>query len=218
VTEYHHSAHAVWDIKYRLIWITKYRYTVLRGEVAERARDLLRQICAAREVRIIRGRCRRTTSTFGGRAAAVGAGEARAISEGALVADVARGLSALAQAVRGPASVGARVLLRDGGRGRRKDGDGIHRVTEMGPGRRRIQSRSAQRALSRLSAGAASGGFSREPTFSRNRSLSPFRRSCFQPIGTTSRKCDSAQRSNRTRSAHIFHAPAVHRVSSYRRS
>ena len=32
-------------------WITKYRYKVLRGEVAERARDLLRQISAAREVR-----------------------------------------------------------------------------------------------------------------------------------------------------------------------
>src|SRR5207247_3157464 len=55
VSEYQHSAHAVWDIKYHLVWITKYRYKVLRGEVAERARDLLRQICAAREVRIIRG-------------------------------------------------------------------------------------------------------------------------------------------------------------------
>ena len=53
--EYHHSGHAVWDIKYHLIWITKYRYRVLVGEVGERARDLLRQICAAREVRIIRG-------------------------------------------------------------------------------------------------------------------------------------------------------------------
>jgi putative transposase len=55
VTEYHHSAHAVWDIKYHLVWITKYRYKVLRGEVGERARELLRQICAAREVRILRG-------------------------------------------------------------------------------------------------------------------------------------------------------------------
>ena len=55
MTEYRHSAHAVWDIKYHLVWITKYRYKVLRGEVAERARDLLRQICQAREVVIIRG-------------------------------------------------------------------------------------------------------------------------------------------------------------------
>ena len=41
--EYHHSAHAVWDIKYHVVWIKKYRYKVLRGEVVERARDLLRQ-------------------------------------------------------------------------------------------------------------------------------------------------------------------------------
>ena len=55
MVEYRHSAHAVWDIKYHLVWITKYRYKVLRGEVAERARDLLRQICQAREVVIIGG-------------------------------------------------------------------------------------------------------------------------------------------------------------------
>ena len=42
MAEYRHSAHAVWDIKYHLVWITKYRYKVLRGEVAERARDLRR--------------------------------------------------------------------------------------------------------------------------------------------------------------------------------
>jgi len=32
----------VWDIEYHLVWIAKYRYKVLRGGVAERARDLLR--------------------------------------------------------------------------------------------------------------------------------------------------------------------------------
>jgi putative transposase len=49
------SAHAIYDIKYHLIWITKYRYKVLRGRIAERARDLIRQICNSREVVIIRG-------------------------------------------------------------------------------------------------------------------------------------------------------------------
>src|SRR5437763_15723599 len=53
--EYRHSGHAVCDIKYHLVWITKYRYKILRGEVAERARDLIRQICHAREVVIVRG-------------------------------------------------------------------------------------------------------------------------------------------------------------------
>ena len=53
MTEYRQSGHAVWDIKYHLVWITKYRYKILHGEVGERARDLLRQICAAREVRML---------------------------------------------------------------------------------------------------------------------------------------------------------------------
>jgi REP-associated tyrosine transposase len=53
--EYRFSGHAVWDIKYHLIWITKYRYKILRGEVAERAREVIRQVCQAREVSIIRG-------------------------------------------------------------------------------------------------------------------------------------------------------------------
>jgi putative transposase len=55
MAEYRHGAHAVYDIKYHLIWITKYRYKVLRGRVAERARDVIREICDAREVVIIRG-------------------------------------------------------------------------------------------------------------------------------------------------------------------
>ena len=43
MVEYRKSAHAVWDVKYHLIWVTKYRYKMLRGEVAERTRDLIRQ-------------------------------------------------------------------------------------------------------------------------------------------------------------------------------
>ena len=55
MTEYRHSAHAVFDLKYHMIWCTKYQYKILRGRVAERARDLIRQICQARDVVIIRG-------------------------------------------------------------------------------------------------------------------------------------------------------------------
>ncbi len=55
MVDYRHSAHAVFDLKYHVVWTTKYRYKILRGDVAERARDLIRQICAAREVTIIRG-------------------------------------------------------------------------------------------------------------------------------------------------------------------
>ena len=55
MVEYRKSAHAVFDIKYHVVWITKYRYKILRGRVAERARDLIRQICEAREIVIVRG-------------------------------------------------------------------------------------------------------------------------------------------------------------------
>ena len=114
MSEYHQSAHAVWDIKYHLVWITKYQYKVLRGEVAERARDLLREICAAREVRHrSRGGVAGPRPYVGGGAAAVGAGEAGAVPEGAVVPDVAAGLSTPAQAVLGTTFVGSRVLLRD---------------------------------------------------------------------------------------------------------
>jgi REP element-mobilizing transposase RayT len=55
MAEYRHSAHAVFDLKYHIVWCTKYRKKVLRGRIAERARDLIRQICAARDVVIVRG-------------------------------------------------------------------------------------------------------------------------------------------------------------------
>jgi putative transposase len=55
MVEYRHNAHARFDLKYHVIWITKYRYKVLKGRVAERARDLIRQTCHARGVEIVRG-------------------------------------------------------------------------------------------------------------------------------------------------------------------
>jgi putative transposase len=55
MVEYRKSAHTVWDVKYHIAWITKYRYKVLRGEIAVKARDLLRQICQSRDVVIVQG-------------------------------------------------------------------------------------------------------------------------------------------------------------------
>jgi len=52
---YRKSSHTVYDIKYHLVWITKYRKPVLRGEIAERARDLIREICKAKDVEILKG-------------------------------------------------------------------------------------------------------------------------------------------------------------------
>ena len=55
MAEYRHSAHAVYDLKYHVVWCTKYRYKIMRGRVAERARDLIRQTCESRDVVIVRG-------------------------------------------------------------------------------------------------------------------------------------------------------------------
>ena len=55
MAEYRHTARATFDLKYHVIWITKYRYKILRGRIAERACDLIRRVCQARDVVIIRG-------------------------------------------------------------------------------------------------------------------------------------------------------------------
>ena len=55
MVDYRKGGHTLYDIKYHLVWITKYRYPVLRGDIALRARDLIREICQSREVLIIRG-------------------------------------------------------------------------------------------------------------------------------------------------------------------
>jgi len=55
MTEYRHSAHAVYDLKYHVVWCTKYRLQDHAGRVAERARDLIRQTCESRDVVMVRG-------------------------------------------------------------------------------------------------------------------------------------------------------------------
>ena len=52
---YRKTSHAVYDIKYHVVWITKYRKKVLRGEIALRLRELVRQTCATLDVEIIQG-------------------------------------------------------------------------------------------------------------------------------------------------------------------
>ena len=53
--EYRTGSHSVYDIQYHVVWVTKYRYKVLGGEIALRARDIIRQACMAREIRILKG-------------------------------------------------------------------------------------------------------------------------------------------------------------------
>jgi putative transposase len=55
VKDYRKGAHTVYDIKYHVVWVTKYRYKVLCGEIALRARDLIREICMQRDIVILQG-------------------------------------------------------------------------------------------------------------------------------------------------------------------
>ena len=52
---YRTGAHTTYDLKYHLIWCTKYRYRILTGEVAHRVRELIREICTANYVTILSG-------------------------------------------------------------------------------------------------------------------------------------------------------------------
>lgn len=52
---YRKGAHTVFDCKYHIVWVTKYRYTVLTGEIGLRLRELVRQICLKNRVQILKG-------------------------------------------------------------------------------------------------------------------------------------------------------------------
>ena len=53
--EYNKGSHAVYDIKYHVIGVIKYRYKVLNKQIASRLRELIRQGCEVRQITIIRG-------------------------------------------------------------------------------------------------------------------------------------------------------------------
>ena len=53
--EYRKTSHAIYDIKYHLVWITKYRKAILRGDIGLRLRELIRQTCTTLDVKIEKG-------------------------------------------------------------------------------------------------------------------------------------------------------------------
>ena len=52
---YRHGAHTVFEIHLHLVWTTKYRKPVMRGDVGLRVREVIRQVCRAEEVDILKG-------------------------------------------------------------------------------------------------------------------------------------------------------------------
>ena len=53
--DYRHGSHTKFKIEYHFVWVTKYRYQVLQGDIAFRVRELVRQTCERFEIQILRG-------------------------------------------------------------------------------------------------------------------------------------------------------------------
>jgi putative transposase len=51
MAEYNRGSHTVYDIKYHIVWITKYRYEILTKQIGE----LLIQGCESRGITIVEG-------------------------------------------------------------------------------------------------------------------------------------------------------------------
>ena len=47
--------HTVSRLTVHLVWVTKYRYKVLKGEIQKRCRELMIQVCDAEDIRILKG-------------------------------------------------------------------------------------------------------------------------------------------------------------------
>ena len=52
---YKSGGHTIWDCKYHIVWTTKYRYSVLSGDVGYRCRELLREIALSKDMQIHAG-------------------------------------------------------------------------------------------------------------------------------------------------------------------
>jgi putative transposase len=54
-SDFRRGPHTTDEIHLHLVWVMKYRRPVLRGEVGERLRELIRELCAAGDVSILKG-------------------------------------------------------------------------------------------------------------------------------------------------------------------
>jgi len=55
MVEQRRGNHTITRLTVHLVWVTKYRYQVLKGEIQQRCRELIMQICDTEDVRILPG-------------------------------------------------------------------------------------------------------------------------------------------------------------------
>jgi putative transposase len=56
--QYRTGSHTIYQCHYHFLFIPKYRKPILRGEVGERLRDLIREVCKAYDIEILKGHIR----------------------------------------------------------------------------------------------------------------------------------------------------------------
>ena len=55
MAEYRRNSHSISNLSCHIVWATKYRYHILKGDLQHRCRDLLIQICDSENVQILKG-------------------------------------------------------------------------------------------------------------------------------------------------------------------
>ena len=159
--QYRKASHCVYDLKYHLVWITKYRKPVLGKEVGSRVRELIRMICASLDVEIVKGNIRRDHVHL-----LVSVPPTLAVSrlvqrmKGLTSRKLLHGKPRIKQSILGEASMGPRVLRGQHRERERRNDRALHRESRgpgAGPGCR-LQSRAVM---------SAPVGFSRRAQFPR---------------------------------------------------
>ena len=52
---YRKGAHSIFKLEAHIVWVTKYRYKILKGKIAIETRDLIRRICAENDTSVLSG-------------------------------------------------------------------------------------------------------------------------------------------------------------------
>jgi len=55
MNNFYKLAHAVWQCKYHIVWCRKYRFRILKGEIGQSVRDIIRQLCEWKKITILEG-------------------------------------------------------------------------------------------------------------------------------------------------------------------
>jgi putative transposase len=58
MSEYRKGAHPVYQLHYHFVFVTKYRKPALKGEVALKCREIIRQVCNGEDAVVIKGHVR----------------------------------------------------------------------------------------------------------------------------------------------------------------